>query len=99
VKLYKENRKIVMMKENEIKLRIKKVMGEIERIRWIKVMLFEIEDKDIKVVWKDEEIVKKIKDVMKKKGIVKEKENKKKINDIVRKWMKNEKSNLKGVYD
>jgi hypothetical protein len=29
--------------------------------------------------------VKKIKDVMKKKGIVKEKENKKKINDIVRK--------------
>jgi hypothetical protein len=33
VKLYKENRKIVMMKENEIKLRIKKVMGEIERIR------------------------------------------------------------------
>ncbi|XP_069697444.1 BRCA1-associated ATM activator 1 [Periplaneta americana] len=96
----KENRKIVVLTEKEIKLRLNKVLEELARFKCLQVLLSALQDHDLQVVYKAADIITTLNSVLVRHGIMSDSEAPKPLPDLISNCEKpSTNKNFKGVYD
>ncbi|PSN40477.1 hypothetical protein C0J52_11616 [Blattella germanica] len=92
----KENRKIVMLTETEIRTRLGKVLDELARIRCLQVLVSALQDHDIQVVYRAADIISMLNKVLSRHGLTSETSTSQPLPDLVRNCTP---PNFRGVYD